>query len=95
MLTKTSNDKNPTEINGPLELFGWFGAFAILSAYSLASFSIVAPDSICFQLLNALGAFGVATVSLKKRAYQPAVLNVVWFIVAVIAFIKIVIDRLS
>ena len=94
MLTKPRDDKNPNESNAVLEVFGWFGAFAILLAYFLASFSIIAPDSINFQLLNALGAFGVATVSLKKRAYQPAALNVVWFIVAIIAFTRIVIGRL-
>ena len=72
-----------------IEIFGWYGALAILGAYTSASFEVLEPTSLIFQLLNVTGAFGIMTVSLCKRAYQPAVLNIVWAIVAIVAILNL------
>ena len=72
-----------------VEFFGWYGAGAIVLAYALVSFSILQPTDIIFQLLNGSGALGIVLVSWRKQAFQPAVLNIVWTIIAVAAIIKI------
>lgn len=71
------------------EIAGWYGAIAILAAYALVSFGVIADDSLVFQLLNLTGALGVITISVYKRVAQSVALNVVWGTVAVIAIINI------
>ena len=73
-----------------IEAFGWYGMAAIVSAYALTSFSVLTPESIWYQLLNATGAIGVVVVSFNKRAYQPGILNLIWTLIAVVAIIKII-----
>ena len=69
------------------ETIGWYGTIAILLAYALVSFGVIDAHSLLYQILNITGAGGIAYVSFLKRAYQPAVLNVVWAIIAVVAII--------
>lgn len=71
-----------------IELFGWYGTVAIVTAYALVSFSVLQPTDIAYQLLNGTGALGIVLVSLHKRAYQPGMLNIVWTIIAAVAIIK-------
>lgn len=72
----------------PIELFGWYGAIAIIGAYAMVSFSLLSATSIWYQLLNATGAIGIASVSLHKKAYQPGLLNIIWALIAIAAIIK-------
>jgi hypothetical protein len=72
-----------------LELFGWYGAAAIVAGYMLVSFSILEPTSLWFQLLNATGALGVLSISFYERSYQPGVLNTVWMLIAIVAIFNI------
>jgi len=72
-----------------IEIFGWYGTAAIITAYALVSFSVLSGDSIWYQILNGTGAAGVLLLSLQKRAYQPAVLNVIWAAIALFAIFKI------
>ena len=71
------------------EIIGWYGAVAILLAYALISFGFLSVSHIIYQLLNLTGAAGFAYISYKKKAQQPAVLNVFWALVAIIAIIKL------
>jgi hypothetical protein len=73
------------------ELFAWYGVAAILIAYALVSFDLIASDSLVYQLLNATGAAGVMIIAYVRRAYQPVVLNFVWALIAVVAIIRIVV----
>jgi hypothetical protein len=73
-----------------IEIFGWYGMIAIVLAYALVSFSILESTSIYYQLLNATGALGIVTISLYKQAYQPAVLNIVWILIALVAIVNII-----
>jgi len=75
------------------EFFGWYGAFAIILAYTLVSFGILSSLSFIYQILNGTGALGIVYISLKKKAYQPAVLNIIWAIIAFLAIIKLVIKK--
>jgi len=72
-----------------LEIFGWYGTVAIVGAYALVSFSIIQSNSALYQLLNLTGAIGIVAISLAKKAYQPATLNIIWAVIAAIALIKL------
>jgi hypothetical protein len=71
-----------------IEIYGWYGMAAILLAYALASFSIISSAGLIYQILNGSGALGVMLASLYKKAYQPAALNLIWTLIAVIALIN-------
>jgi hypothetical protein len=73
------------------EIIGWYGAVAIVLAYALLSFGAIAPTDLVYQVLNGTGALGIVYISLKKKAYQPGVLNVIWAIIATLAIIKILV----
>ena len=72
-----------------IEIFGWYGTFAIIGAYFLVSFSIVQSNTLTFQLINLTGALGLFIVSFYKKAYQLVVLNVIWLFIALVAIAKI------
>jgi len=72
-----------------IELFGWYGTVAIVGAYALVSFSVIQSNSFLYQFLNLTGAVGIVLISFNKKAYQPAVLNIIWTIIALVAIGKI------
>ena len=71
-------------------IFGWYGTLAIVIAYILVSFSFISAHSMLFQILNGTGAIGIVIISLYKKAYQPAVLNIIWTLVALISILNII-----
>jgi hypothetical protein len=73
------------------ETLGWYGVGALLLAFALVSFELIEAESEAYQLLNLTGAAGVAILSLTKHAYQPAVLNTIWAIIALAALITILV----
>ncbi|NMB70295.1 hypothetical protein GYA27_03790 [candidate division WWE3 bacterium] len=72
-------------------IVGWYGSAAVLTAYTLVSFSIITAHTRIYQVLNVTGALGIIVVSLSKKAYQPAVLNIVWALIGLVAIIKLLI----
>ncbi|MFA6099549.1 MAG: hypothetical protein WC750_01565 [Patescibacteria group bacterium] len=82
-------NKEDSFFSGVDTLVGWYGAGAILIAYALTSFGVLRSDSLVYQLLNLTGGLGIVVISLTKKAYQPAVLNIVWSVVAIVAVISI------
>lgn len=76
--------------NTIIEICGWYGAVAIVLAYALSNFAIITHDSLSYQLLNLTGGIGIILVSLYKRNYQPAVVNIIWVVIAVIGLINLV-----
>ena len=75
--------------NPGIEIVGWYGTIAILLAYALLSFGVITSSSFAYQFLNLTGGIGIIVVSLKKKTYQPAVLNIVWSIIALGALLRI------
>lgn len=73
-----------------INLFGWYGTFAIVGAYALVSFGILSSTAILYQVLNLTGSVGILLSSITKKDYQPAVLNIVWTIIAGIAIVRII-----
>ena len=73
------------------EIAGWYGMLAILAAYLLVSFDVVASSSLAFQLLNLSGAIGIIVISLHKRVVQSVVLNIVWVVIALAAIARMIV----
>lgn len=71
------------------EALGWYGVVAILLAYVLLNFEVVGVHSLAYQVLNLTGGLGIIIDAWKQKNYQPAVLNAIWAIVAVIAIINL------
>ncbi len=70
-------------------MVGWYGAIAVVSSYTLVSFGAISASGYLYQLLNLTGAAGIAYISIKKKAKQPAVSNTVWAIIAFVAIINL------
>ncbi len=77
--------------NKAIPVAGWYGVLAILLAYGLVTFNVVAAKSYVYQLLNLTGAVGLVAEAASKRDVQPAALNIVWAIVAAIAVIQLIV----
>lgn len=75
-------------MNTLIEALGWYGTIAIVTAFALTSFGVIHPSDSLYLALNITGAVGIIVVSYRKKAYQPAVLNVVWLLIAVISIFK-------
>lgn len=73
-----------------IQLLGWYGVLAIVAAYLLNSFSIVGSRSLPYQLLNLSGAVGIVIEAASKKDLQPAALNTIWSVIALIAIINII-----
>lgn len=72
------------------ETVGWCGVLAIVGAYTLVSFQVIAADSLSYQLLNLTGGFGIIVTSLSKKDYEPVVLNVFWIAIASVAILTVI-----
>lgn len=72
------------------EIIGWYGVIAVVSAYALLSLNILNNNSLLFQGLNLTGAIGIIIDAIQDKNTQPAVLNVIWAIIALIAIFNIV-----
>ncbi len=70
------------------EIIGWYGVLAILTAYGLINFNILTSTNLIYQFLNLTGALAIVYISFKKKAYQPAILNIIWVLIAVVAIIR-------
>ena len=71
--------------------FGWYGVLAILVAYLLLSLNVLAAKSLAYQLLNLTGAAGIIVEALAKKDAQPAALNAIWAVIAIIAIAHIIV----
>lgn len=76
--------------NKMIEIIGWYGTVAIVGAYALSSFNIISSQAALYQFLNVTGAMGIVAVSLRKKVYQPAVLNIIWTIIGAVALLRII-----
>lgn len=75
-----------------VEVGGWVGVAAILGAYAGVSFSWLEPTDVAYPTLNASGAVLVTLDALGQRNWQPAVLNVVWALVALVSMARLLLQ---
>jgi hypothetical protein len=64
------------------EAAGWYGVAAILAAYALSNFGMLAIDSTAYRALNLTGSIGIIWDAWTQKNWQPAVLNIVWAAIA-------------
>ncbi len=72
-----------------LETIGWYGVFAILTAYILVSFQIIQSNTVIFQVLNFTGAIAIIVDAYNDKNYQPVVLNIIWAVIAFLALLRL------
>ena len=65
-----------------VDLLGWTGAVALLSAYGLISAKKVDGHSPLYQVLNIIGSVLLIVNSTYYRAFPSAFVNVVWLGIA-------------
>lgn len=73
----------------PLDIIGWTGMVLLLVAFAANSMGSLGARSMTYQMLNLLGAVGIAVHAGKRRAYPAAMLNVIWAAIAVIALVQL------
>ena len=71
-----------------IDIGGWIGAVALLSAYALVSNRRLAGDSIRFQSLNVIGSVLLALNSGYHGALPSVVVNGVWILIGAVALIR-------
>ncbi len=71
------------------EASGWYGLIALLLAYAVVSAEIVPASSLAYQLLNLTGSLTMVILTLYKKAYQNAILNIIWAGISIIALAHI------
>ena len=72
-----------------VEIAGWIGAGLILAAYLLVSMGRLTGQSPLFQWMNLVGAAGFVINSGYHGAVPSAALNVIWFMIGVLALWQI------
>lgn len=65
-----------------IEVIGWAGALLILLAYVLVTLGRLTGRSLLFQVMNLLGAAGIAVNGWWHGALPSATLNIVWMLFA-------------
>ncbi|MFY9342206.1 MAG: hypothetical protein WAT39_06945 [Planctomycetota bacterium] len=78
----------PRPFSLPAEVAGWYGMLAILLAYALSSFAVLAPVDRLYQALNLTGALGVAWVCWHKRTWQAFWLEAIWAAIALVSLAR-------
>ena len=71
-----------------IEIAGWSGAGVLLAAYALVSLRKLTGDGVVFQIMNIVGAAGIAVNSGSNRAWASAVLNLVWIAIGAVALAR-------
>lgn len=72
------------------EACGWYGVVAIIAAYGLLSFGVLESHGLTYQLLNLTGGIGIVIDAIADKNTQPAVLNTIWAVFALIAIARII-----
>lgn len=71
------------------EIIGWAGIVLILTAYAGLNFGWMNQQHMNYQLLNLVGSVIIIFHSIKLKDYQPAILNIIWALIAMIAIISL------
>ena len=71
-----------------IDLIGWIGAAALLTAYASVSGGRIRGDSTVYQVLNLLGGACLAANTIYYGAYPAALVNLVWITIAVLTLTR-------
>ncbi|HTJ34058.1 MAG TPA: hypothetical protein VL738_12580 [Dactylosporangium sp.] len=72
-----------------IAFLGWAGAALVLAAYALVSSKKLAGDGATFQLLNIVGAVGLAWNSAASHAWPSVAINVAWVGIGAVAMFRL------
>lgn len=75
-----------------INIIGWLGVAAVLSAYAFLSLGIIGAHDLVYQILNGLGAALLVTESAWRKDYPFTFLNTIWAIIALVAIIQVLIS---
>lgn len=67
-----------------VEIIGWIGAGSLLLAYGLLSVNRISAG-LTYQLLNLVGAVGLAVNAVVHGAWPSACLNLIWLLIGLVA----------
>lgn len=72
-----------------IEIVGWAGSVVILAAYALLSSGRLAARSILYQVMNILGALGLAINGWAHWALPSVCNNLVWAGIGAVALLRL------
>lgn len=72
-----------------VEVVGWSGALASLSAFGLNSLNMIASQSIQYLVLNIVGCIFLIVYAFFKKAHASWVLNSIWLLITLVALLKV------
>lgn len=72
-----------------IEVVGWSGALASLSAFSLNSLNVIGSQSIKYLVLNIIGCGFLIAYAFFKKAHASWVLNSIWLLITIAALAKV------
>ena len=72
-------------MSAAIAITGWSSAALLLGAYALLSMRKLESDGTAFQLLNGVGAAGLATNAAANGAWASTVVNILWIAIALAA----------
>ena len=73
-----------------IDIVGWIGSAAVVSAYALISLNKLDSRSRVYQVLNLFGSVGLVFNTAYYRAYPSTFVNIVWLVIAAFALVRIV-----
>jgi hypothetical protein len=73
-----------------IDIVGWIGSAAVVSAYALISLNKLNGRSRVYQALNLVGSLGLVVNTAYYRAYPSTFVNIVWLVIAAFALVRIV-----
>ena len=73
-----------------IDIFGWLGSIAVISAYALISANKVNGRSKMYQVLNLFGSLCLAANTAYYHAFPSTVVNLVWLAIAAFTLVRVV-----
>jgi hypothetical protein len=72
-----------------VDILGWIGSAAVITAYALISLNKLDGRSKVYQVLNLIGSLCLVINTAYYRAYPSTLVNIVWLVIAGFALIRI------
>jgi hypothetical protein len=64
-------------------VIGWLAAVVVLASYALLTSGRLAPSSVPYLAMNAVGAIGLALSTAVAHAWPSSVVNIIWLVIGI------------
>lgn len=64
-------------------VIGWLAAVIVLASYALLTSGRLAPSSVPYLAMNAVGAIGLAVSTAVAHAWPSSVVNIIWLVIGI------------